>query len=277
MGFLDTALGEASRAADIFNKLSSNIGLVSRTDRASIAAAEDFDEDQALLSLQGVRKRYSVGPVETDVLTDVNVSVFPGDLVSIMGTSGSGKSTLLNIMGLLDRPTDGTIEIVGRAVSAMDDDQLADTRNRSIGFVFQSFRLLGRLNAWQNVALPLTYHGLNINEAQTQAIDALRKVAMDDHAEHKPDQLSGGQQQRIAIARALVTSPAILLADEPTGSLDPNTGREVMKLFIELNQTDQITIVIITHDPNVARSCARNLRLQNGEIVETVHPQTVSI
>ncbi|MDE0202147.1 MAG: ABC transporter ATP-binding protein [Rhodospirillaceae bacterium] len=221
-------------------------------------------DGKPLLGLSRVSKRYSIGPVETAVLKGVDLDVGAGGLLSIMGESGSGKSTLLNIMGLLDRPTEGSVQVAGRDVSAMSDDELSDTRNQSIGFVFQAFRLLPRLTAWENVALPLTYQGIDGAEARERAQAMLHKVAMGNRADHRPDQLSGGQQQRVAIARALVVSPALLLADEPTGALDPNTGREIMQLFRELNGSDGIAVVIITHDRAVARQCAGNAELVDG-------------
>ncbi len=219
-----------------------------------------------LLRLSGVVKRYAIGPVETEVLRGVDLDVGAGGLLSIMGESGSGKSTLLNIMGLLDRPTAGSVQVAGRNVSAMSDDELSDTRNQSIGFVFQAFRLLPRLTALENVALPLTYQGIDGVEARERAQGMLRKVAMDNRSDHRPDQLSGGQQQRVAIARALVASPVLVLADEPTGALDPNTGHEIMQLFRELNASDGIAVVIITHDRAVARQCAENAELVDGRI-----------
>ena len=221
-----------------------------------------------LLGLSGIRKRYSVGPVATEVLRGVDLEVNPGDLLAIVGGSGSGKSTLLNIMGLLDRPTEGALTVAGREVSAMDDDELSDIRNLSIGFVFQSFHLLPRMSAWENVALPLAYRGIEAARARERAEKMLDKVAMGDLAEHRPDQLSGGQQQRVAIARALVAAPAMLLADEPTGALDPDTGREIMRVFADLNAGDGVAAVIITHDYGIARQCARVVRLVDGGITE---------
>ncbi|MXY06774.1 MAG: ABC transporter ATP-binding protein [Gammaproteobacteria bacterium] len=229
-----------------------------------------------LLSLSGVGKRYAVGPVQTQVLKGVDLDVKAGDLLSIMGESGSGKSTLLNIMGLLDRPTEGAMRVAGRDVSAMNDDELSDTRNLSIGFVFQAFRLLPRMTASENVALPLTYRGIDRMQALERAQAMLKKVAMGERVDHRPDQLSGGQQQRVAIARALVTSPALLLADEPTGALDPNTGREIMQLFHELNAVEGIAVVIITHDREVARQCVHNAELVEGRITRTAAPTAVA-
>jgi len=226
-------------------------------------------EGMPLVSLRDIRKHYTVGPVESHVLKGVELDVHRGDLLSIMGTSGSGKSTLLNVMGLLDRPSSGVITVAGRDLSALDDDEISEARNLSIGFVFQSFRLLPRMSAWQNVALPLAYRGIDGAAARERAEEMLKRVAMDGKAGHRPDQLSGGQQQRVAIARALVTSPAMLLADEPTGALDPSTGDEIMRLFIELNSTRGIAVAIITHDPDVARQCAINMRLVDGRLART--------
>jgi len=229
----------------------------------------ETEEGTPLVSLRDVRKHYTVGPVESHVLKGVELDVHPGDLLSIMGTSGAGKSTLLNVMGLLDRPSSGVIAVAGRDLSALDDDEISEARNLSIGFVFQSFRLLPRMSAWQNVALPLAYRGIDGAAARERAEAMLKRVDMDGKAGHRPDQLSGGQQQRVAIARALVTSPAMLLADEPTGALDPSTGDEIMRLFIELNSTRGISVAIITHNPDVARQCAINMRLVDGRLVHT--------
>ena len=221
-----------------------------------------------MLSLAGVRKRYVVGPVSTDVLKGVDLKVRRGDLLSIMGASGSGKSTLMNIMGLLDRPSSGSCRVGGHDVATLEDDELSGLRNRSIGFVFQSFFLLPRLTAWENVALPLAYRGTAGPALRSRAEAMLDRVAMGEFAEHRPTQLSGGQQQRVAIARALVGEPAILLADEPTGALDPSTGREIVQVFKRLNDEDGVTVVIITHDRTLARQCARNARIEDGVLFE---------
>ena len=223
----------------------------------------------ALIRLQEVTKTYRVGPVATEVLQGVQLDVRQGDLLSIMGPSGCGKSTLMNIIGLLDRPTTGSYRLGGREVSAMNDDELSDLRNASIGFVFQSFHLLPRLTARENVGLPLTYRGLGDDEIGRRAEAALTKVGMADQAAHRPDQLSGGQQQRVAIARALVGAPSIVLADEPTGALDPDIGEQIMALFCRLNVEEGLTLIIITHDPKVARQCARQTRIQQGILSET--------
>ena len=221
-----------------------------------------------MLGLVDIRKTYAVGPIAVDVLQGVRLEINRGDLLSIMGPSGCGKTTLMNIMGLLDRPTGGSYLLEGREVSAMGDDELSMIRNARIGFVFQSFHLLPRLSARENVGLPLVYRGFSEKEIERRAREVLEKVGMKDRADHKPSELSGGQQQRVAIARALVGEPAIILADEPTGALDPRIGEEIMQLFIRLNSEDQITVIIITHDSGVARQCARQTRMHEGMLYE---------
>lgn len=222
----------------------------------------------ALLRLVDIRRSYSIGPVMVDVLQGVNLDVLPGDLAAIMGPSGSGKSTLMNIIGLLDRPTHGKYILKGREIESMGDDDLAALRNAAIGFVFQSFHLLPRMNAWRNVGLPLIYRGVDRKEIRRLAHEVLERVGLGSRAEHRPDELSGGQRQRVAIARALVGGPEILLADEPTGALDAETGQEIMNLLKELNADRGTTIVVITHDQAIAAQCARRIRLNNGELRE---------
>ena len=229
------------------------------------------DRDAPMLCLRDICRTYRVGSTSVDVLRGVYLEVNRGDLLSIIGPSGSGKSTLMNIIGLLDRPTDGSYFLDGREVSHMDDDELSALRNSSIGFVFQSFQLLGRLTAEENVGLPLMYRGLRDKEIRRRSRAVLERVGMGDRASHKPNELSGGQQQRVAIARALVGTPAIILADEPTGALDPDTGGEIMRLFLELNATDQLTVIVITHDRAVARQCVRRTRLVDGILKEDAH------
>lgn len=224
---------------------------------------------EAMLRLVDIRKTYRTGPTTREVLQGVNLDTGAGDLVSVMGPSGSGKSTLMNIIGLLDRPTSGACFLNGRDVSGMTDDELSTLRNRHIGFVFQSFHLLPQLTATENVCLPLVYRGIGRAEMIPRAHETLARVGMADWAEHRPDQLSGGQKQRVAIARALVGEPALLLADEPTGALDSDTAAEVMDLLLTLNAEHGVTILIITHDPLVARRCARQVRIHNGRLVET--------
>ncbi len=222
----------------------------------------------ALLSMVDVRKDYVTGPVVAEVLRGVRLEVRRGDLLSIMGPSGCGKSTLMNIIGLLDRPSGGSYRINGRETASMDDRELSALRNASIGFVFQSFHLLPRLRAWENVALPLVYRGASSAAARRRALDMLEKVGMGDRADHHPGELSGGQCQRVAVARALVGAPDILLADEPTGALDADTGAEIMRLIVGLNQAERLTAVIITHDRRVARQCARRARISDGLLSE---------
>ena len=220
-----------------------------------------------MLRLRDVRKTYRVGPASVEVLRGVDLEVDRGDFVSIMGASGSGKSTLMNIIGLLDEPTSGSYSLDGREVSAMTDNRRSAIRNASIGFVFQSFHLLPRLTALENVRLPLIYRRAGGAEARRRAHGALERVGMEERADHKPNELSGGQQQRVAIARALVSEPAIVLADEPTGALDPATGDDIMNLFAELNG-DGTTLIVITHDSEVARRCRRRTQIGDGVLHE---------
>ena len=221
-----------------------------------------------MLRLKDIRKTYVVGPAAVEVLRGVDLDVERGDLVSIMGASGSGKSTLMNIIGLLDTPSSGSYSLDGREVAAMTDSRRSTIRNASIGFVFQSFHLLPRLTAMENVRLPLLYRGTGGAEADRRARRALQRVGMEDRAGHKPNELSGGQQQRAAIARALVGEPAIVLADEPTGALDPATGNDIMNLFAELNGAEGTTLIVITHDPQVARRCRRRTHIGDGVLRE---------
>ena len=207
-----------------------------------------------------------------EVLRGVDLEVNRGDLVSIMGASGSGKSTLMNVIGLLDAPSSGSYSLDGREVSAMTDDRRSAIRNASIGFVFQSFHLLPRLTALENVRLPLMYRGAGGAEMGRRARAALERVGMGDRADHRPNELSGGQQQRVAIARALVGEPAIVLADEPTGALDPATGNDIMNLFAELNGEGRTTLIVITHDREVARRCPRRTWIEDGALLEEAAP-----
>ena len=222
----------------------------------------------AMLSLVDIRKSYVTGPVVSEILRGVRLEVNRGDLVSIVGPSGCGKSTLMNIIGLLDRPSAGAFRIKGQETGAMDDRELSALRNRSIGFVFQSYHLLPRQPAWENVALPLVYRGQRGASVRRRACEALDRVGMAERAGHRPGELSGGQCQRVAIARALVGEPDVLLADEPTGALDPESGGDIMRLIVELNETERLTAVIITHDRDVARQCARRVRMRDGRLNE---------
>lgn len=222
----------------------------------------------ALIELDKVVKTYRLGPVVTEVLRGVELEVQRGDLLSIMGPSGCGKSTLMNIIGLLDQPSDGIYRLNGREVSHIDDDELSAIRNASIGFVFQSFHLLPRLTAAKNIGLPLYYRRVDEGEIDQRIVEVLEKVGMAEHGEHLPNQLSGGQKQRIALARALVGKPSIILADEPTGALDPRIGQQIMDLFRELNAKEGLTILIITHDPKIAQQCSRQTRMEEGVLVD---------
>ena len=221
-----------------------------------------------MLELRDIGKTFRLGPVEVEVLKGVRLNVAAGDFLSIMGPSGSGKSTLMNILGLLGRQTSGAYLVDGRDVSTMNDRELSAFRNAHIGFVFQSFNLLGHLTALENAALPLVYRGMSRRETRRRARTILEKVGMGDRLDHKPDQLSGGQKQRVAIARALVGEPSVVLADEPTGALDSHTADEVMRLLTRLNAEDGISIVIITHDPVISTQCARRALIRDGELLE---------
>lgn len=222
--------------------------------------------DNPIIALKDLVKTYHLDGVSTRVLKQVSLAIYEGDLLAIVGASGSGKSTLMNIMGLLDKPDTGSYFLRNRDILSYDEDELAEIRNQTIGFVFQQFNLLPRFTALQNVALPLTYRGLSPSDSKERVMLALQRVGMEKYAAHRPTQLSGGQQQRVAIARALVTEPAVILADEPTGALDSRTGSEVMRLFAELN-ADGRSLVIVTHDEQIARQCKRRITLADGEVV----------
>lgn len=221
-----------------------------------------------LIKLENVTKTYRTGGSEFLALKGIDFQLQYGEMLGIIGSSGSGKSTLMNIMGFLDHCTTGRYFFSNTDVSHLDDKELALIRNKKVGFVFQSFFLLPRLNALQNVMLPLFYRGTPEPEAKQQAFSMLKKVGMEKFIEHKPNQLSGGQQQRVAIARALVGNPDVIFADEPTGSLDSKTGHEVMQLFHHLHENENRTIVIITHDKEISRHCQRVVTLRDGHIVE---------
>ena len=222
--------------------------------------------DGAVIDLRRVTKTYRTGTVEVHALRGIDLTVGRGDFVAIMGASGSGKSTLMNIIGCLDVPSTGQFFLDGIDVRTLDDAQIAKVRNRRIGFVFQSFNLIPRTSALANVELPLAYAGVRRRERRELALAALASVGLADRVEHLPTELSGGQQQRAAVARALVTSPALLLADEPTGNLDSSSTAEIMQLFTRLNREGR-TIVLITHEPDVAACATRVVRLRDGQIV----------
>ena len=217
----------------------------------------------ALIELVNVTKVYQTGDVQVHALAGVTLSIARGEFVAIMGSSGSGKSTLMNILGCLDKPTDGNYRLKGREVSRMDKNELSEVRNNILGFVFQNFNLLSRTTALENVELPLIYQGVRAKERAQRAQEALDKVGLGKRVDHTPNQLSGGQQQRVAIARALVGKPSVILADEPTGNLDSRTSIEVMALFQELGKSG-ITIVLVTHEPDIAEYASRVIVVRDG-------------
>lgn len=217
-----------------------------------------------MIELNNIYKSYVLAGRQEPVLKGVHLTINDGDMLALMGPSGSGKSTLMNIIGLLDRPTSGSYLMDNSEISALSKDELASLRNQKIGFVFQQFFLLPRLNALQNVCLPLSYRGLSKKDAQEAAHEKLNSVGMSDYWHHKPSELSGGQQQRVAIARALVTDPSLILADEPTGALDSKTGQEVMNILKTLNKDQSSTIVVVTHDEGVAKQCQRTVSMKDG-------------
>ncbi|MCG8526691.1 MAG: ABC transporter ATP-binding protein [Opitutales bacterium] len=218
-----------------------------------------------VIEIMGVKKIYELGETEVRALDGVDLKIFPNDYVAIMGPSGSGKSTLMNLLGCLDTPTEGHYEFGGEDVADMTDDELADIRNRRIGFVFQSFNLLPRATTLRNVELPLVYAGIQTSKREEMAEKALEQVQLSDRIKHRPNELSGGQRQRVAIARALVNNPSIILADEPTGNLDSKTGEEIMELFDELHKQGN-TIILVTHEDNIAQHAHRCVRLMDGKI-----------
>jgi putative ABC transport system ATP-binding protein len=223
----------------------------------------------ALIRLEGIRKRYeTAGGVATEVLKGIDLGIAQGEFVAVMGASGSGKSTLMNILGCLDTPSDGAYFLDGRDVASLGQSQLAELRNRSLGFVFQGFNLLPRMSALDNIALPLLYAGVGGRERRRRALELLSQLGLEPFSRRLPNQLSGGQQQRMAIARALVNRPQLILADEPTGNLDTETSREVMAVFGGLNRTQGITLILVTHEPDIARYAQRLIRLVDGLVVE---------
>ena len=219
----------------------------------------------SLIRVKNLKKQFQIGSETVNAIKDISFDVKAGEFISIMGPSGSGKTTLMNIIGCLDTPTSGEYHLDDNEVSLLDDNELAAIRNKKIGFVFQSFHLLSRNTALNNVMLPLTYAGFDKNEALKKAKSVLDKVGLEDRVSHKPNELSGGQQQRVAIARALVNDPSIVFADEPTGNLDTNTGEEIMSLFKELHKNGQ-TIIVITHENDIAYQTERIITVKDGLI-----------
>ncbi len=217
-----------------------------------------------MIKMQNIIKTYHLGDVEVNALRGISFEVNQGEMVAIMGPSGSGKSTLMNIIGCLDQQSSGSYELDGVNVGGLNDNQLAEIRNKKIGFVFQTYNLLARTSALANVELPLIYNGTN--NRRKRALEVLERVGLGDRIKHKPNELSGGQQQRVSIARALINNPSIILADEPTGNLDTKTGEEIMGLFTELNRNDGITIVMVTHEHEIGKYAQRIINVRDGVV-----------
>lgn len=219
-----------------------------------------------IIRMQDIGKIYDTGKIQVDALRNVNIGIEKGEFVSIMGPSGSGKSTLMNIIGCLDKSTSGSYELDSVNISELDEVELAKIRNTKIGFVFQSFNLLPRITALQNVELPMIYAGIGKKERRVKAVEALERVSLVERMDHKPNELSGGQKQRVAIARALVNNPAIILADEPTGNLDTASGEDIMAVFQELNR-EGVTMVVVTHEPDIAEHTKRIVKFRDGFLI----------
>lgn len=219
-----------------------------------------------MVKLEKIHKIYDTGATQVHALVEINLEIQKGEFLAVMGPSGSGKSTLMNIIGLLDRPTRGSYFLEGKEVSQLDEETLARTRNRHIGFVFQTFNLLPRADALRNVELPMLYAGIKPRQRRAKALEALERVGLADRLHHKPNELSGGQKQRVAIARAIVNKPSVILADEPTGALDTRTGEEIMALFQELNE-EGATIVVVTHETDIARHAKRVVQIRDGRVL----------
>jgi putative ABC transport system ATP-binding protein len=246
------------------NQPSTIVPEVTKMNQPANVAPGVTNPDAPVIVSQELTKTYQMGKIAVNALCGVSLTIGRGEMVAIMGPSGSGKSTLMNILGCLDRPTSGEYILDGANVSKLSDDKLAIIRNRKVGFIFQSFNLLPRASALQNVEMPLRYAGAkNRRERSRQALES---VGLSDRMNHRPNELSGGQQQRVAIARALVNDPAILMADEPTGNLDSKSGKEIMDLLLTLNRERGTTVIIVTHDPTIAAQTQRVIRLRDGEL-----------
>ncbi|HMK66168.1 MAG TPA: ABC transporter ATP-binding protein [Thermodesulfobacteriota bacterium] len=234
---------------------------------------------EALIEVRELYKIYSLGDVEISALNGVSLSIQAGEFVSIMGSSGSGKSTFMNILGCLDVPTRGTYILDGRDIGSLNRDELAHLRNQKIGFVFQGFNLLARTSALENVELPLLYGPIHAKERRQRAMEALASVGLSGREDHHPNQLSGGQQQRVAIARALVNHPSIIMADEPTGNLDTKTSMEIMQLMTQLNAEQKITVILVTHEPDIATFTRRAIQFKDGQVIQdrAIEPKKIEI
>ncbi len=225
-----------------------------------------MSERQSVIRMEKISKVYRSGPIEVAALRAIDLTIQPGEMIAMIGPSGSGKSTLMNLMGCLDVPSTGTYEFDGRDIAKLSPEELADLRNRSIGFVFQSFHLLPYATARENVEMPLLFAGMASRERRERSLEMLERVGLEERADHLPTQLSGGEMQRVAVARALANRPKVILADEPTGNLDTRTGRGILDLFVQLWK-DGVTVVLITHDLRLARMATRILKIQDGRIV----------
>ena len=230
---------------------------------------KDFKDKKLLIDMKNIVKRYYIGePNELEILHGIDVKIYEGEFVAIVGESGSGKSTLMNIIGVLDKPTEGEYYLDGINVKNASEKDMNNIRNQKIGFVFQNFNLIGRTSALKNVELPMLYAGINSKKRTERAMELLKKVGMEERCNHQPNELSGGQKQRVAIARSLANDPAIILADEPTGALDSETSRIVMDIFHELNIKQKKTIILITHSKELAEECPRIITIKDGRIID---------
>ena len=234
---------------------------------SSRGVRSDIDHGAEVIRIRDLHKTYKMGDIEVHALRGINVTIQRSEFVAVMGASGSGKSTIMNIVGCLDRPTSGAYFLEGQDVSALSSDEWARIRNRKIGFVFQGFNLLNRTSAVENVELPMMYNGLLSKQRRQRALEVLKLVGLEERSHHLPNQLSGGQQQRVAIARSLVNRPSLILADEPTGNLDTKTSVEIMELFQNLNEKEGITIVLVTHEPDIAAYAKRQIIFRDGLII----------